>query len=339
MKVLLHEWVTGGGMAGLELPHSWAAEGRAMRRSVEADFRVVEGVEVITTVDERFGREASEADAVIVGPGQEQVVLARLARECDYTLVIAPEAGGLLEARASLIARAGGRSLGSTPSAIALTGDKYRLNAHLVERGVRTVPTTPIHGSTELPRDFPYPAVVKPRDGAGSLHTYYIEGPDANPFARDLPPNLVIQPYCRGVPMSATFLVGPSGTIRLIGVGRQRIEIVAGVFHYRGGRLPESADGALGAPLEAIRSVDGLRGAVGVDFVRDPETAATTVIEINPRPTTSYVGLVRLLPPGAIARAWLDLFGALKSSDDLRGMIDPRPGRSVEFLADGRILS
>ena len=32
------------------------------------------------------------------------------------------------------------------------------------------------------------------------------------------------------------------------------------------------------------------------------------MIEINPRPTTSYVGLVRLLPPGTIARAWLDLF-------------------------------
>ncbi len=162
---------------------------------------------------------------------------------------------------------------------------------------------------------------------------------DNDPFPPDLPPNLLIQPYCRGIPLSATFLVAPSGTIRLVGVGRQHIEILAGVFHYRGGRLPESADRALGAPLEAIRSVDGLRGAVGVDFVQDPESGATTVIEINPRPTTSYVGLARLLPPGAIARAWLELFDGRESSDDLRGMIDARLGRSVEFLPDGRILS
>ena len=78
MKVLLHEWVNGGGMAGLELPPSWQAEGRAMRQAVEADFRAVDGVEVITTLDERFDREASEANAVIVGPGQEEAVLGDL---------------------------------------------------------------------------------------------------------------------------------------------------------------------------------------------------------------------------------------------------------------------
>ncbi len=339
MKILLHEWVTGGGMAGLELPRSWAAEGRAMRRAIAADFRSVAGIETITTLDERFIRDAVDGASVVVGPGQEETVLEQLTRECDYTLVIAPEAGGLLEARTSLIEGAGGTSLGSTSSAIALAADKSRLSSYLEHRGVRTVRTTPIQISSGLPRDFPYPAVVKPRDGAGSLHTYYIDGPDDKLLADDLPPNLLIQPYCSGVPMSATFVVGPSGTIRLIGVGLQRIEIVEGVFHYRGGRWPESVDSAQGEPLEAVRTVEGLRGAVGVDFVRDPQSGTITVIEINPRPTTSYVGLSRLLPVGAIAKAWLDLFGEPETSDDLRGMIDPRLVLPVEFLADGRILS
>ena len=33
-----------------------------------------------------------------------------------------------------------------------------------------------------------------------------------------------------------------------------------------------------------------------------------TILEINPRPTTSYVGLSRLLPPGRLAAAWLGAF-------------------------------
>ena len=36
--ILVYEWVTGGGLAGSPLPGSWAAEGRAMRRAIAADF-------------------------------------------------------------------------------------------------------------------------------------------------------------------------------------------------------------------------------------------------------------------------------------------------------------
>ena len=60
--------------------------------------------------------------------------------------------------------------------------------------------------------------------------------------------------------MSATFLVGPSGAVRLVGVGWQRIEVRNGAFTYRGGRLPAPAAYALGEPLAAVRSVDGIAG-------------------------------------------------------------------------------
>src|SRR5438034_1640905 len=105
---------------------------------------------------------------------------------------------------------------------------------------------------------------------------------------------MLIQPFCRGEAMSATFLLGPAGQPCLIGVGWQRIEIRDGTFHYRGGRLPAPPTFALGEPLAAVCSVSGLRGVIGVDFVRDPDKGEATVIEINPRPTTSYVGLSRL---------------------------------------------
>ena len=38
LVVLVHEWVTGGGMAGMALPASWEREGSAMRRAIAREF-------------------------------------------------------------------------------------------------------------------------------------------------------------------------------------------------------------------------------------------------------------------------------------------------------------
>ncbi len=321
----------------MALPTSWAVEGRAMRRAIASDFRALDGIDVVTMLDERFQEDEPAGEIVRIGPGEEEAALARLTKLCDYTVLIAPETGGILAERASLIEESGGRSLGSSPSAVALTADKLRLGRHLMKRGIRTVRTESFQPVLGLPRDFPYPAVVKPIDGAGSLHTYYCKGPEDHPFAPDSPHEMIIQPYCPGTPLSATFLVGRSGTIRLIGVGRQNIEIREGLLHYAGGRLPEPVTEAIEGPFLAVQSVLGLGGIVGVDYVQDA-TGETTVIEINPRPTTSCVGLMALRPAGSIARAWLDLFEANERQDDLRGMIDPVTAYPIHFSPDGTIF-
>ena len=48
----------------------------------------------------------------------------------------------------------------------------------------------------------------------------------------------------------------------------------------------------------AVEAVEGLAGFVGVDFIWDEQSRHATILEINPRPTTSVVGLCRLLPRG-----------------------------------------
>ena len=81
----------------------------------------------------------------------------------------------------------------------------------------------------------------------------------------------------------------------------------------------------IGAGLAGLAAADALRRE-GVDVV---------VLEINPRPTTSYVGLRRCLPPGTLARAWLQALddpGALAGLD-LSGRIHAAPPRP--FTADG----
>jgi predicted ATP-grasp superfamily ATP-dependent carboligase len=338
MKVLVHEWVTGGGLAGRQIPPGWQAEGRAIRQALAAEFRRLDGVDVIVTLDERFGRDESDPNPVLVAPGREEETLHRLSRECDYTVLIAPETGGVLSARLDLVERAGGRSLGSTPRAVAVVADKHRLARHLASHGIPTPPTQRLPDHSGPPPGTTYPAVIKPLDGAGALHTYRLEGPGDVPPRSSLPRDMILQPVSPGDAMSATFLLDGRGSVRLVGVAWQDIETSGGLIRYRGGRVPAPTSLAVGAPLSAVVSLPGLRGLVGVDFVHNARTGATTVIEINPRPTTSIVGFLGLLPPGTLARAWLDTVRASEPIRELRGMISPEVTRTVRFRHDGTVL-
>jgi len=76
-----------------------------------------------------------------------------------------------------------------------------------------------------------------------------------------------------------------------------------------------------------------LRGFVGVDLVLGMAANGSddVVIEINPRVTTSYVGLRRLCE-GNLAGVWLDL---LRGRDT--APLSWRPGR-VRFTAEGNVF-
>jgi predicted ATP-grasp superfamily ATP-dependent carboligase len=157
-----------------------------------------------------------------------------------------------------------------------------------------------------LPAQAEFPAVLKPVDGAGSVDTFYIADAQSLPEGAQAMPVALFQKFVPGVPMSASFLVGDGGMSWLIGMGRQRMAIRDGRFVYLGGTLPAFEPRAISQIVPAIDAVPGLRGFVGVDFIWDAAAGDATVLEINPRPTTSCVGLCRLLPPGHLAEAWLD---------------------------------
>ena len=84
----------------------------------------------------------------------------------------------------------------------------------------------------------------------------------------------------------------------------------------------------------AVRSVRGLQGWVGVDFFREASDSHLIVLEINPRPTTSLVGILARYPQGAIAKAWLQ--GALEGKFQ---QPEIKRFESVRFVADGTILN
>ena len=116
---------------------------------------------------------------------------------------------------------------------------------------------------------------------------------------------MLIQPYVEGMPASVVFFAGPQQAIALP-PACQNLS-ADGRFRYGGGRLPLGADlanRAVRLARQAIDAVSGLQGYVGVDLVLGSEADGSRdwLIEINPRPTTSYVGL-RALARLNLARA------------------------------------
>jgi hypothetical protein len=138
---------------------------------------------------------------------------------------------------------------------------------------------------------------------------------------------MVIGPQAAGIAASASFLCGPGEPVPLL-AGAQMLS-TDGRFRYLGGRLPLPADlsaRAISLAARAVAAVPGVRGFAGVDLVLEAVPAQgspprDTVIEINPRLTTSYVGL-RVLARRNLAELWL---AAVSGVD----------GRSPEWYGDG----
>lgn len=335
--VLIHEWVTGGGLGGTPLPASWAAEGRAMRRAVAGDFASLPNLRVVVTLDRRLPDDPGPWDTVRIGPNEDTERLLGLAVEADYTVLIAPETGGVLAEQTRALEHAGVRHLGSRPEGVVLAGDKLALAEHLSGRGVKTPPGRRVVPAEGLPDDFPYPAVLKPIDGAGAVDTFLVERSQQVPGAAAATSDALLQPFLPGLPLSASLLVDGRGRARLVGVGRQSIAVCDGRFEYRGGTIPAHR-GAIDASVRrAVEEVPGLRGFVGVDVVWDGASGDAIVLDVNPRPTTSVVGLVRLLPAGKLARAWIDAAHGRPTddADELATLVHQQD--PVTFLADGTI--
>jgi len=150
--------------------------------------------------------------------------------------------------------------------------------------GVPTPPTRVFD-----PWAFPPPVVVKPRDGVGATDTYLLTDRGAMDH---FPANFkaIVQPYCPALPMSMAFLIGPQSVVELLPC-EQSIEIESGKMRYRGGRVSHGLENRVAdIARQAIAVVTGLFGYVGVDVIlrnNEPDLA----IEINPRLTTSYIGL------------------------------------------------
>jgi predicted ATP-grasp superfamily ATP-dependent carboligase len=187
-----------------------------------------------------------------------------------------------------------------SPSAafVAWTSDKHRTTLRLEQCGVRVPFGRHIETGQRLSADFPYPAIAKPIDGAGSFDTRRIENAAAASQWGVATRPWRLERFIPGLPASVATLCGP-GRRQMLPACSQCIS-QDGEFRYLGGRtpLPTALDRrAQTLAAQALAAfAEPLVGYVGVDLILGPaeDGSEDFVLEINPRLTTSYVGLRRL---------------------------------------------
>ena len=295
--VLVHEYVSGGGWLEPNLPNGLVAEGLAMLRGVLADFRAWGGARITTTRDYRLTNVSLPADHVIdLGPPDHYAVLEKLAGQCEAALIIAPESDGILASLSALMVSNGARLLGSSAGSVAAAADKWACHQLFCQAGLPTPETDCVDadGARKAASNIGFPLVIKPVDGVScegiglvpdvpSLHA-------ALEKSRYADRRFLLQRYIEGEHASACLLVSGSGNLCL-SINRQFIEIGL-PFNYQGSEVPYICDRhqeAVALVERAATLVPGLKGYIGVDILIANEKCY--LIEINPRLTTSYIGL------------------------------------------------
>jgi predicted ATP-grasp superfamily ATP-dependent carboligase len=296
MHVLLYEWVTGGGLAEQgNLPSSLLVEGAAMVAAVAADFVDLQPDRVTVLRDTRWMHDPLPGCQLVEIDSRAalQHALEDLAAAADHVLVIAPEFDEILLAAVRTVEGQRRPSLNASPEFVRMASCKHR-TAQCLQAAEVPVPRAQRLEADELrlPVHFPYPAVLKPLDGAGSQHTLLVDGPGDEPDAYPWPRRL--EQFCAGRPASVAVLCGSGGHTPLPPCWQHLSQ--DGRFTYLGGELIVEADlrdRATRLALRALAAMPAARGYVGVDLILGtaPDGREDRVLEINPRLTTSYVGL------------------------------------------------
>ena len=222
----------------------------------------------------------------------------------DLVWVIAPETDDCLLTLCAAVAPA--RWIGCSADAIRVSSSKTRTRERLAANGI----PTPQAWAPGLPAPAqPGRWVLKPDDGAGSEHTRVFadfaaaraalaaacatDGSGETQPGADLAPRWTLEAWVEGEALSLSLLCA-AGRVEVLSVNRQRIALATdGQLGYAG------VDTGVEPVTPALRdlaercaaAVPGLAGFVGLDLVRQPD-GRLCVIEINPRLTCAYAGLV-----------------------------------------------
>ncbi|WP_041362714.1 ATP-grasp domain-containing protein [Methylovorus sp. MP688] len=308
MKILVCEYITGGGLYRTPLPPSLAKEGTMMRDALLADLLALVDLQIVLTCDTRVPCPYAEVEVLWVNDDPWNIWEAAM-QGVDAVWLIAPETEGILLRLTLMAEKLGKRVLGNPGSAIQIASSKSATLRLLSDAGLTVVPT--LNKETLTAERF-IPLVTKPDDGAGAEETYYFEDwPSYADWIKDHASH-TIQAYVQGEAASLSMLC-LHGRAWLLSCNRQDISLkqqgaYAG-FAYAGSVLNGMAAywQAFAELAQGVaQAMPDLAGYVGVDVIVTA-TGALHILEVNPRLTTSYVGLQAAtgLNP---ARLIMDLF-------------------------------
>ena len=322
-KIFIFEFVCGGGYNQVDIPSSLFCEGYAMLRTIIEDFKKL-GFQITTLLDIRidFLSQYLEADKVkLVKKNDDYIkIYTDCVKKSTYCFVIAPEFSNNLYNLTKIVKDNKKTILSVDLEGIWLGTSKLKTYNFFLENKVNTPQTYAIPFKKKIDLEFVLqkfdtlgcPVIIKPEDGVGSESIFYFETKaqiihffeDSNEKL-DLSRNYILQEYIDGEDLSVSIINGVSSKKPeamnqiILSINAQIIKFKDSVNDsiYLGGFTPVVDYEFLKDSLEQIlKSMDlsSFRGYFGIDFIKKADNSIY-FIEINPRLTTSYIGVRNIL--------------------------------------------
>lgn len=300
-SVLVFEWMVGGGIhcdsdsAKLRQPDptSLMSEGAEMLRAIAEDFADC-GLETIVPIDRRFRPPIDLPGQLVSIESEKQLwqTLHSTSKDADWILLIAPESSNRLQRLVSQLQPHAHKLLSPDAAFIELATDKTKTLDRLKAAGLKT-PT-----GCRLDRwlaqsnlaTFPMPAMLKPNDGAGSEGVRIVKDHPPVDFKIANPKSWRIEELVAGTGASISVLCSIHAQNRYFAPTRQ----IFSEGHWVDCQVIEDqgeVERAMSLAQKVIETLPKTNGYIGIDFLLGNCPDNDTVIEVNPRLTSSYLRL------------------------------------------------
>jgi predicted ATP-grasp superfamily ATP-dependent carboligase len=326
LRLLIYEHVSGGGFADEPIPCGVLSEGFGMLRTLISDFKAA-GHYVTTTLDSRLARLNPPLGADCIVPvfssREVQAAIRKVSASADAAYVIAPETEAVLQSLVESVEQTGVASLNCPVSTIGKVVDKAFLHEALKKLRVPTPETITFSVADDIEEikraihdRLNFPLIFKPSNDVSCCglsvvkNAHQVAGAVGKIKRESSSKRFLAQELIKGAAASIS-LVSTGNEALSISLNRQDLTIGApdAISSYSGGLVPFEHPlrrRAFAVAEKIVKSFRDLRGYVGVDLVLTEEEAVA--IEVNPRLTTSYIGLRRVVnfnPAEAIVNAVL----------------------------------
>lgn len=297
-----------------------------MLRTLISDLKAA-GHIVITSLDPRIMNYNPLLGADEIAPISSlrklEKILGDFSRLVDAVYIIAPESNGVLRRLVEKVGEAGSLALNCTPESIRIASNKITFHETMRRFGLPAPETMVldirerVEAVKRATSELGFPLVFKPAEGTGCSGLSVVRKKNQISMAVDKmrretsSKHIIAQRLIKGIAASVSLLSTSEDTLPLT-LNKQRVTLASprSSSSYHGGTLPLNhrvKEQALGAARNIVHSLGGLRGYVGVDMVLTHE--GPVIIEVNPRLTTSYIGLrnvVNFNPAQAIIHSVLE---------------------------------
>jgi len=284
VKILVFEYITGGGFNKQELPDSLAGEGSLMLNALLDNLSRLNNLEVTIMLDWRLSN-SIEVNSVIIRPEHDVTEeFVRLVKQSDVVWPIAPEFDAILQKLCQTVESLGKVLLTSPATAVAIAGNKFKTYELLNRHHITSVPTR-MFDDAYSPGEW----MIKPIDGVGCSDSRVITNRLDFEQMVTSEGQYVIQPHLQGAKTSLSCLF-KQGRGWLVCANLQRFEFADQQYHLTGIVVNHYRDLSAYQQLidEIAAALPELWGYAGIDLI---ENDRTWVLEINPRLTTSFVGI------------------------------------------------